>query len=172
MHSTLRLAAGVGVFVCVTGAAPAPVVAQTHTRVALDKPVRVPGAVIAPGVYKFSTLSDGGRGLALIQSDDGRFTRFVHVAQVHRARAGAIISLRPRPAGALAELAAWYPDGGTSGYEFAAKIAEPSDVSVSALANLDKRLAAADDAVTDARGQLNDAETSRNVIRALRGRAR
>jgi hypothetical protein len=55
--------------------------------------------------------------------------------------------------------------------EFAPTITRPNTPSAGALASLDKRLAAADEAVNDARGQLNSAETNRNTIRTLRGDA-
>jgi hypothetical protein len=82
-----------------------------------------------------------------------------------------VIGLRSAVVGSVPEMATWYPDGGTAGYEFVQHTAGPSVLSAGQLANLDKRLLGAEDAVGDAERQLSAAESNRNVIRAERRQA-
>jgi hypothetical protein len=118
MHSfTLGLTTALGRFLRLTSAAPTAVVAQEKSvAVTVHEPIRLPGGVLAPGRYNFQTFAHNP--YLRISGADG-FRMNVPTTPVSRVDRGAVLVLRSRVAGSVAELATWYPGGGTSGYEFA-----------------------------------------------------
>lgn len=134
-------------------------------------PLRVPGAVLAPGRYEISLAADG-RNVVLISGVGHHFATFVPAIPVVRPQAGAVVELRSPQPGLGAELASWYPTGGTSGYGFAPHVARVDDVSSATLAGLDRRVTAADDAVRQAKGELRAAEASQKAMRKERRNVR
>jgi hypothetical protein len=169
-QSALRLATSLSTFLCFMAVAPTTVVAQTRSTVTVHTAVRLPGVVLTPGRYDFEPTFNGSN-VVLIRSYDDRFSMFIPTIHISRSSRGAIISLRSPVAGSVPEMATWYPDGGTIGYGFVPQIAGPNALSAGQLANLDKRLSVAEDAVGDAERQLSAAESNRDVIRAERRQA-
>lgn len=125
MRTSVRLITSVGVFLCLTSVAATVAGAQTLTTVTVVRAVRVSGAVLAPGVYNFSTRRNAGRTNVLIQGVGKRFSMFVPVMAVNRLQSGPIVGLRSPQPGVVTELATWYPEGGTEGFQFAPLKAEP-----------------------------------------------
>jgi hypothetical protein len=106
-----------GTFLRLT-AGPAAVVAQEKSvAVTVNEPIRLPGGVLAPGRYQFQTFAHNSY---LRISGAGGFRMNVQTTPISRVNRGEVLALRSRVAGSIAELATWYPGGGTSGYEFAA----------------------------------------------------
>jgi hypothetical protein len=169
-QSALRLATSLSTFLCFMAVAPTTVVAQTRSTVTVHTAVRLPGVVLTPGRYDFRPMFDGSI-FVVIRDHDNRFVAYVPTIRASRPIGGAIISLRSPVAGSVPEMATWYPDGGTIGYGFVPQIAGPNALSAGQLANLDKRLSVAEDAVGDAERQLSAAESNRDVIRAERRQA-
>jgi hypothetical protein len=116
MRSRFEIVFGIAVFCGFIGAATS-ATAQTHSRVTVDKAVTVAGKVLAPGVYDFATPRNG-MTVVQIRSGNGQFSIFVRVSDISRPRRGAVIGLHPSAAGEMAELATWYPNGGTEGFGF------------------------------------------------------
>src|SRR5690349_22389004 len=117
-RSTLRLGYTLGALLSLSAIAPATLLAQKSSVVNVIQPIRLPGAVLAPGQYDFQSIFDK-TDVVLIRGINNRAVMFVRVTGTTRPKGGGIVSLHPRIYGAIAELATWYPDGGTSGYEFA-----------------------------------------------------
>ena len=103
--------------------------------------------------------------MAIDSSLDVRLTRTT------RNRPGLVIGMRPTVRDLEPEMASWYVNGGTWGFEFAEQ-AELSALSAKDLGALDQRLAAATELVSAARRQLLIAEIDREAIHAERSRAK
>jgi hypothetical protein len=169
-HSTLRFAAALGTFICGTAAGTATAVAQTHTIVTIDSPVRISGVVLPPGVYDFRAAPTTSDWIIVRRVEDGS-RLLVRAIPATRSHGGSTIDMRPSVVGSVPEMATWYCAGGKSGYAF---LNQPgrSAISPTDLASLDDRLLAANDAVRDAKRQMIIAETARNTLRAERARAK
>jgi hypothetical protein len=171
MHrSTLRLVNTIGPLLLLWGAMPTTLVAQTRSPMIVHAPLRVPGALLVPGRYEISFAADG-KNVVLISDVGHRFVALVPTIPIVRAHAGAVIELRSPIPGSGAELASWYPTGGTSGYAFAPH-AQAHDVSSATLAGLDRDVTAADNAVRHAQGELRAAQFRQKAVRQERRNAR
>jgi hypothetical protein len=158
-----RVWAGIGTFLLCTAAGSATALAQSRTTVTIDRPVQMPGVVLAAGRYEFRTLSTTETVIVIGNSDGDHF---VHVTPSTRLRSGAVITTRPGAgAGSLPEIASWYPDGGVRGYEFASQAARHAALPAKDFRVLDPRLKLPDQAVSDAKQQLLADERDRNAIR-------
>jgi hypothetical protein len=107
----------------------------------------------------------------LIESvDDQHLERgFIRTVQpIRRDSAGPTFSIRRAHRGALAELATWFPGGGTVGYAFGPQPVQ--DAQEAAL--LETRLRAAETTVAEAQQQLKAATANRDAIRTERERSR
>jgi len=170
-YSPLQFAVAVGTFICVTTAGAVTASAQTGTIVTTTGPVRLPGVVLEAGRYRFETLPSTSGVILVSRMDRNRFTTFVRAIRTTRLEHGSVIGMRSGVVGSVPEIATWYADGGTSGYVFDQRAAQDTS-SAKDVAAIDQRLAAATDAVNDARRQLQSAETDRAAIRAERTRVK
>jgi len=98
------------VFTTPVGAATAP----NTTVVNFDGPVRASGKTLAPGTYSFERI--GAHVIAV--SKDGRFVTLLRALPTTRVDRGPTMTLRRPAAGAPAELATWFYEGGTLGLAF------------------------------------------------------
>jgi hypothetical protein len=171
MHlSSPRLWAGLGTFLLCTAAGSATAVAQSRTTVDIDRTVRLPGVVLRAGRYEFKPLPMTGT-IIVVSNIDGHLA-FVNVTPITRGKHGPAFGMRPGVrAGAVPEIASWYPEGGLSGYAFAAP-ADHDGLSAKDFDVLDQRLTVATKAVTDAKQQLLLVEADRNAILTERTRAK
>ncbi len=174
MQQSLRLPVAIGTFLVCTAAGSAIVEAQGPTTVTIDRAVRLPGVVLAPGRYEFRTPSPFLSGdIIVVRHIDGDQV-FVRVTRIDRPRPGAVFGMRPGVggAGSLPEIASWYPEGGLIGYAFASKAIHNDALSATGFGVLDQRLTVANKAVSDAKEHLLAAERDRNEIRTERSRAK
>jgi len=171
-YSTIRqLTVTVGTFICITTAGAATAAAQNRTIVTTSGSVRLPGLVLEAGRYMFEAASSTSGVVQITRMDSNRFTAFVRAMPTTRVEYGSVIGVRPGVVGSVPEIATWYANGGTSGYVFD-QLAAQDTLSARDLAGIDQRLAAATGAVSDARRQLESAETDRDAIRTERARAK
>jgi hypothetical protein len=168
--SSPRLWAGIGTFFLCTAAGSATALAQSRTTVDIDRTVRLPGVVLPAGRYEFRTVLMTG-SIIVVRNIDGH-QAFVSVTPIARGKYGPAFGMRPGVrAGSIPEIASWYPEGGLTGYAFAAP-AEDDGLSAKDFDVLDQRLTVANKAVSDAKQQLLAAETDRNTIRTERSHAK
>jgi hypothetical protein len=126
----------------------------------------LPGHILLPpGTYQLETLerSSVDATAVMISSVDNRNRAgmFVQARRTVRTDAGPAIDLRGGHGGSAAELAAWFPGGGTTGYTFA-----PQSVpNAQQIAAAEKRLRDADTTVEYAKQQLKAATANRDAIR-------
>jgi hypothetical protein len=171
-HPHVKLAAAVCTFMYFTtaGAVTAGAQGQQTTIVTASGPVRLPGLVLPAGRYSFETISSSNA--FVIQGMDGnRFKSYVRATRTTRNKPGSVIGMWPTVRGEVPEMASWYADGGTWGFEFAEQT-ELSTLSAKDLGSLDQRLAAATERVSAARRQLLIAEIDREAIHAERSRVK
>jgi hypothetical protein len=163
--TSLRLSAGIGTFL-LCAASSGTALAQSRTTVDIDRTVRLPGVVLPAGQYEFTALETTGVIIVTRKIDGHR--AFVRVTPVGRNKDGPAFGMRSGVrAGSVPEIATWYPEGGLSGYAFAATAADDG-LSAKEFGVLDQRLTVANKAVSDAKRQLVAAETDRNTIRTER----
>jgi hypothetical protein len=169
-QSSLRFAAALSSFLCVT-AIPAVAVTQTRTPVTIYQPFRVPGGLLTPGRYEFSAIP-GHPHMIEIRSTDGHMVRFVPAMPTTRMNRGTIVALYPSAAGSVGELASWYPDGGTIGFEFTPRGTGADQLSARKFASLQARVSATEKAAAEARSALIAAEAIRDASRTQEANAR
>jgi hypothetical protein len=100
----------------VTVLIPMTAAAQATTDVTFKEQVRVPGAVLAAGVYHFALSRD--RKTVVISDSNNRTVTTVRVVEVSRDKNGPRLTMRPSVAGSPPEVAALYSTGSTRGVEF------------------------------------------------------
>jgi hypothetical protein len=159
---------GVSAFVCCTSISAVPALAQSAhtTRIALARPVQVPGEVLSAGTYELQALPSSVDAI-LIRDSAHHSQYYVRVVRTTRVDRGATFAFNPVSKGSVAQLASWYPDGGTMGYMFAYGKAN-SVVSTQQLLALDDRVELANRTVGDAKSRLLAAEHERRAIKAER----
>jgi hypothetical protein len=141
---------------------------SAHTiRILLARPVQVSGEVLPAGTYEIQALPSSVD--AILIRDSARRSHIVRAVRTTRENKGAEIAFNPVSKGSVAQLASWYPDGGTMGYVFAYGKAD-SVVSTQQLLALDSRLELANRTVSDAKNRLLAAENERRVLKAERAR--
>jgi hypothetical protein len=139
----------------------------------VNQSLLLPGDILlAPGRYVLETLANSSTESSAVMIwsvDDPHLAgRFVQARPTTREDAGPTIDIRAAHGQSVAELASWYPGGGTSGYAFAPQ----SDPEAQHTATLEVRLREAETTVSEAQRQLNAAMAKRDALRAERASGR
>jgi hypothetical protein len=105
---------------CVTSALiVAPTAAQSSgagSKVTFGTTVQLPGVLVPAGAYQFR--GKAGDKFVTVIDEASHVVATLAVVETTRAASGAVVTLRRSGASTPAEVTAWYPTGGTSGFEF------------------------------------------------------
>jgi hypothetical protein len=98
------------------------------SRVTISGPVQLPSVMLSAGTYQF--LGEKA-GLVRIYNSKNQLIATLSASPATRAAKGEVLVLRQR-AGLPPEAAAWYPAGGTVGFEFRYQPSAKSDATKAA----------------------------------------